>query len=1653
MTKNYKLIKKIKSSYDFEIFLAENTDTNQQVIIKTTKDLYTNEKEQKKLQNEYNKLITCNNKYIIEPKELIQNENRYYLVFEYFKAKAIKNILQENKISINNFLNIAIKICEAVLELHNNNIIHTELNSNIILLNRKNDVKLTNLTYAIFENENIKKDSEHLDVYKAPEQTYRINSIITKKTDIYSLGIIFYEMLSGIIPFNIDDLDSLSHSIVTKEFIPLDEIDKNIPKVLSNIVKKMLQKNPQDRYSDILSILVDLKKMTLSLQKNNSFEEFNINQFKKEFQINNDFTLYGREKQLKELVDNLNLNSNNIIFVTGNSGVGKTSFVKKALKNSNISQTNYLEIKFDNYKQNIPYKILYSNLRELSKQLLTKDRKTLLLWKNKLLNNLGDDIDILFNIIPELKVIVGDIKQTEKLSPTDTKIKIDNYLFKYIQLFATKKNPLVIFIEDIQWVDTITINWIENVIYKLTNIHLIITSRDNQKLNKLIQNLEKNHITSNIYDLKPLNIGDIKKLIDTNFSLENSEEVSKLIYSKTSGNALFINQFLKKILENEILYFNYENFTWQCDTNKILTISAADNIIELLENRITQLTKEENKLLKIASTIGNKFEEELLKKIFNNDETFNDTLKKLILNEWILKTNQKVDNIEIYCFSHDRIQQVLYSLIKEEEKKELHKKIGHTIIELNLHEKNNDFLTYINHFNKSKILFKTKDEKEYLATLNYNASLKARENGDFINSKEYMQVAIKLFGNIEKRDNYNEIVKNIAICEHLILNKQEALKYYKNAIENSTSNLEKAYIYELIIKLHTDFADFDYAYATGREALKLFNLKILKKFNPFIFLKDLLYLKYKLRNKKIYDLLLLKTATDEKTIIIIKILSAVLKAAYQIDPRLCVLTSMQLIKICLNNGLTKDAATGFMVYGIIFQGAIQGNHEIGYEYSQLSLDMIKKYNNMTLYPQVSFVCGYFSLSWNQPTSLTEQILFDSYSKGLIVGDLFHSGCAAANIIESMFLRGVSFDDILSQIKIFETELEKIRAKEQLGAIYSVKQSIKNLQGKTQNRLTLSDELFNEESYVKKLESYKSLHFAHYYYINKMIVLYFHKEYAKAYNIYTLSQNFLNDSKGTIHCTEHYFYESLILSKLYEKKDEKTKKTYLKIIKKNLVLFEQYSKRAPENFFIRKEIIKAEVQRIEKKFFESIKSLEYAIKISEQYSQINLKILANRLLNDIYSQEMKGSKTSIYLKEEEYKDLNEWGIKLKRTELNTKNNQFEINTLTKVAEIIVKEQKLPVLLKSLLNIIIENASAQYAVVLIEENEKYFVEAAISTISKKTDLMQHIELKNYKDIVHDVINFVLRTKKHIIIDDLTKNSIFFNEQQAVKRDVKSILCLPLTLHNKIKGIIYLENNALTKVFTKDKIKLLRHLSGQIAISIENATIYKNLEKKVQERTKDLDKKNIELENQNITLQKQNSKILELNSNILKENEKRKRAEAKLQEAISKLDLLATTDSLTNLKNRRVFDDTLELECRKVKRSKETLSLIMCDIDYFKLYNDFYGHLQGDECLKYVAKVLKKSLKRPGDLVARYGGEEFGLIMPNTSRQSALIIAKRIKEELSSLNIIHKKSRIDTRITLSMGLATSDDIEELSVKNLIYYADSKLYEAKNNGRNQIL
>ncbi|MFT7859821.1 MAG: diguanylate cyclase [Sulfurimonas sp.] len=1505
---------------------------------------------------------------------------------EYCSGIGLDKYVQKNELDLQSFLYIAIELCKSIESSHKQNIIIGNLNTSSVLIDNEDSLSVM-IRYG-----EISSTEEKNSIYRAPEQNERLNLTVDNSVDIYSLGVIFYEIVYEKIEQEHKSSQDFFYDLLTQELPSLHELDPSVPLTLSCIVDKMMAKNRDERYNDILAVHIDLAKCLKELKQNGTVGDF---------QINANGFIYGREASIHELEKIIRANEllNTLVAVYGNSGVGKSFLMDKVLQDNQEHFSHILELKLEKYKQNAPYEILYDALRNFTKQLLLQDENILEGYRKKLQKLLGNEAQILIDVIPELELIIGKQKKVQDINPVDKKARFDNMLFRYMELFFDKEKRFCIYIDDLQWADEVIIQWIQNILLKFKNLFIFVTYRNEEvqeehEIKKMFLRLESCDIKIEEIQLLGLTKEDIKKLLYNTMQLEQAEEVADIVVQKTNGNAFFVNQYIKQLRENGTIGFNPDTLQWYCNVQKLQEMPISDNVFEVLSRRIDLLDDSIRTLLNIASCIGSYFTYTRLQTIYADDVLFREALESAIKDEWIVVDSK--GRQEGYRFSHDKMQEAIYSKLDDETLVLIHYKIGNDILQNKHKLKNKALISCVNHLNAGASLFQDTD---LLIELNLKASLHSKKSGDFTSALIYIKKAMELISTMTMNTPELSVLKDRAECEHLCHNSDEAVYYYELALQLSGSKIEKAQVYELLIKFYSDISDFKKAYATGCEATKLFGFDMPKNFFPPQFVFDFLRLKIKLRGKSVDTICKLPDAQDEEFILLVKLAANSLQAAYQIKPELCVANAVKIVTLCLEKGLTKESVIAFTVFGVIFQGGILGNHTAGFDYYRLSIDMLKRFENTIQHAEVKFVSGYFATSWKQSAFKTEELWEEAYQNGLEIGDWFHTGCAAAGIMQSMFMRGVNLNVLLEKADHFLVVLKNIATVEQYGTVLSIKQAILSLQGKRTD--------FDEIAFVRSLAEYNSKHFAHYYYINKLSVLYRHKKYKKALEVSNEGKKFASDSKGMLHNTEHLFYEALTMAKLYEYETFSVRYRYKRVVQKARKRFYTWSLDCAENFMARAYLLDGELSRLQGDNSKAIALYEKALNTATVYMQTNIIVLANKLTEEIYK-ELNQKKAAKVYEEAFWEALIAWGAVEKEVEKTVA--KFDVEMLMKSSEIIVKEQRLSNLLEALIKTIIKNSGAQDAFLLLKEDQELFIEAEYSIDDKKTKVMQHQPYKESKKIVHPIINYVLRTQKSIVIDNLNENEMFRDTKNLYK-EVKSLLCAPLILKGEIKGLIYLENNLLAGVFTDEKVKLLQYLSGQIAISIENALVYNRLEKAVSIRTK-------ELENAN-----------------------------------KKLEKLSTTDSLTQMSNRRHFETHLESIWNLSMRKQIPVSIIMCDIDYFKNINDTYGHITGDYVLKNIAAIIKNSLKRTTDIAARYGGEEFIVALYDSDVEGASKVCKKIADTLKSdeKNFDIEGIKIEP-FTISFGISSVVPTEKHNYQDLIKSADEALYKAKRNGRDCI-
>ena len=1602
------------------------------------------------LRNEFDHLLQFPSAKLMAVKGIFTWNDTPVLLREYFEGQPLDLSLAHQSLSQDQFLRLAVALVEAVQSIHEAGCIHGRLLPEHILL-RPDLVDFRILGLRATARHDVGSQRQHQALldnpYLAPEQHPRSGAPVDNRSDIYALGALFYLMLTGQSPA---DRQAAGRSTAeTSSYTNLQRLCPELAPVVIRIVERMLAMDQRQRYQTLDAVVVDLRICLGRREAEAPLTDFQIDQLGDVRRLFSQGEHYGREVPLQRLVDSLRQSVGQpmaMVLVHGASGIGKSSLVYAA-QQSVADQYRFVQAKFEQYASNSPFQGLFAALRQLLRQLLSESPEQVRRWGALFDEALGSDAGILVEALPELVRFMGESPEAVALPAEDAKVRLYRLLSRFVQTLASLAPPLCVYLDDCQWADAATLEWLEAARHELNSVMVILAFRDDadsmsETLSGFLARLEEQKIQLLDLPLAPLSASLIRDLLQNRLKLaaEEAEALAVNIVEKTQGNPLYVSEYLRQCQLQRALRFDHVALAWRLDLQQLHNIPASENVVQLLAGRLTFLLREGQLVLKTAACIGNQFGVDLLKRLLP-DVAVEPLLANAQADGWLMP---RVAEPREYAFTHDRIQQAAYGLMDKQTAQRVHLSIAQCLMDG--HQSEAHLMECVHHYNVALEQIADTQLLAQVGELNLQASEVAKKNGDFHLALEHVAQAMALLlPRQTDPQRYAEILKERAECEHLCGRKSAALSFYQQALDTSVDTRQRTRIYELLIKFYTDCSEFQQAFDTGREALAHLGLRLPAGFHPVNFAVDYLQLKRKLQGATIETLLAVPEASDACIRDQIRLLSAMQKAAYQLRPELCVALAAKQVGLCLRHGNTREAVVGYMVFGVIFLGGIRGLAEEGEKYGRLSLAMLEHYNNQMQSAEVPFVYGYFAHSWVHPASDTERLWQRAYERGLDLGDWFHVGCAAAAILQSQLMRGQPLEQLLHQCDDFLATLQRIGAQSQVQVLVGIRQVILNLRSPSPSLPIFSHDDFDESAYLNALSQSSLRHLAHVYFVNKMWVLYFQGYYEEAADVAVISQGYMKDSQGLLHSAEHCFVHALVLAQTLQSGGRLARRRHHLRIKRYERKLHRWAKQCPDNFLARAQLLQGELYRIAGRVGKAIGCYQEANTTAQFYGQLNLQIVGHQLIEQLYASQAQRLAAHCHRLEKEQL-AERWGVERRYAQENSallakQSGHFDLDSLSSAVEVISQERRLPRLLETLMTILQENTLARRCVLMLQDNQQYLIQAESSVERDDIQVMQSEPYDQTADLPLRVINYVVATQEPILLDDACRYTVFSNEPYFTRYPVLSVLCVPLMIQGEVKGVVYLENDSAAGVFTQDRFALLRYLGGQIAISIENALVYQKLEQKVGERTQDIEWQKQELQNQNNT-------ILHLNQRLTKENDERKLAEQKLKDANQRLQMLATTDGLTGISNRRHFNEVLQRQYLHCKRHALPLALLICDLDEFKAYNDHYGHQAGDDCLIAVAECLASVVRQPDDLVARYGGEEFAVILPATDLDGALRIAERLHQAIEACAIPHELSSVTSRVTLSVGLSVGQQVD---ADQLIFRADTALYRAKRLGKSR--
>lgn len=1672
----YNLGEKVYEGNKITIYSGIRLNDGMPVLLKLLCAEYPNLYDVIKLKNEYelNQKIHSNN--ILKVYAMESYEKTPVLILEHFHGQSLSGILNEfKKFSLMDFLIIAIKLSQALIDIYNINIIHKAINPENIIINMESKtIKLTGFENAsLFSQElsaiDVMDDLENTLEYISPEETGKMKRKIDYRTDFYSLGIIFYEMLTGFLPFQASDKLAMVHCHLAVQPVSPYENDHNIPKVISDIVMKLMEKMPENRYQSAVGLKADLEKCKRLLEDSGSVAYFEIGEkdFSEAFKIPD--KLYGREKEiniLKDAFQRINKDSLEIVIVTGYSGVGKSQLVNTAWRSMKRHPGYFISGKFDQFEHDIPYSALIRSFKDLVQQILGENREQIEAWKNKLLDSLGSNGQIITNVIPEVEFIIGKQPEVVEVSPEEAKNRFLKVFKDFVRTFCEAQHPLIIFLDDLQWADLPCLKLIEILINdsQISNLLLIGAYRDNEVHEKhllklTLDKIQGKNIMVNTILLKPLKLIDIQYLIAEAFHCDSKEAnlLAELSYKKTVGNPFFLRQFLYSLYIEQLIEFNKKEWKWQWNLESIKNYQITDNVVELIADRISKFPQNTIETLKLASCIGSQFDLDTLSIIRKKAlrDTYSDICTALE-EGMILQLDSSICGS--YIFLHDRIQQAAYSLIEEKDRNRIHLEIGRLMISgSNLDKNEKKVMDIVNQLNLGIELVNNPTEKEQIAKLELIAARVAKESTAYDTAYKYLSIGIMLMDNYGWENSYkltHSLYAEAAEIACLNGDYNVVEQYTEIALNNSKTVLDKVKLFEVRIIAYTVQNEKLKVLDTALFVLKLLGMKFPQSPSLADVLISLMKTKFMLTCKKTDDLFQLPEMTDLFLSAALRIMVKMGMATYMISPNLFLLITLKAVRLYIKHGNLDSSPIGYAAYGMLL--CYIGDIDSGYEFGQLSLKLLDKFDAKEYKAQTFVLYNCFISSWKLSAKSTLNEFEKTYFIGQETGQLDYACTAACVHNVYAYYSGQNLIDLERKMSEYKSFMNNIKNKEALTTQSIYHQSVLNLIGSSNDIYYLKGEAYDEDQMIPIHLETKDRNNLCDVYINKAILAYLFGEYKEALKNSVAAENYLDGVSATLSVPVFYFYNSLIMLSEFEKQSLFEKKQILKKVSVNQRKMKKWAKHAESNFLHKFYLVKAEQARVLGKTLEAINFYEKAIKLASDNGYIQEEALGNELAakfylylgnkriakaymeQAVYCYVLWGAGSKVNRLSQLYPQILDFYGKsskpIKNMTVDSENKTdksamvLDMATIIKATHAISGEIKLEELLKKLVYILLENAGAQKVCYLIKKEEKYVIQAEGSIDGNKIEVMKEIDIKNNESLAKKIIYYVGHSGDSVILDDASASDQYKNDPYIAAAKPKSIMCMPVISKGNLLGILYLENNLIKGVFNNERIEILKIISSQLAISMENATLYANLEKSEKQLRRNHEKLEELVEKRTVKLKEEISE--------------RKKAEKLLEE-------MANHDNLTGLPNRKLFYSELKNSMESAKENKFSLAVIFIDLDGFKVINDTLGHCSGDIVLKIVSQRLLR-IVREGDMVSRFGGDEFIIFMTNLHNINVIgTVCENIINEVGKRIALGENNGY---VSASIGVSIFPDHGD-SVERLIKKADDAMYMAKKSGKNKVV
>jgi len=1410
--------------------------------------------------------------------------------------------IDESGVDLKFFFKVATQMVKIMRAIHHHHIIHKNINLHNLWIHPKTEfIQLIDFSIATrltreHQNHNELHLFEKFLPYISPEQTGRMNREIDYRTDYYSLGVSLYELLTGSLPFSAEDKMGWIHCHIAQKPTPPHQKNPKIPVMLSKVILKLLAKNAEDRYQSTHGLLQDLETCRQQWMAKGTISPFQIGQgdISEQFQIPQ--TLFGREKELKSLLntfDQISEGPSVMMLIGGYSGIGKTVLIHEVHKPIIAKHGYFIDGKFDQFQRNIPYSAITQAFSSLMRQLLTESSDQLQQWKTRIQTALGTNGSLMTDILPNLEQIIGKQSSVPELPPAEAQNRFQLTFRHFINVFAKSSHPLVLFLDDLQWGDSSSLNLIQELTLSQEIQYLfIIGAYRNNEVNKhhplmlMRSEIEKVKPVPQLF-LEPLELYSVREIVTETLHCDSeaAHPLAKLLYQKTEGNPFFVHELLKNLHEEEYITFHPEAGQWQWDIEKIQAMEVNDNVVDFMISRLHKLPEKTQQVLQMASCIGHTFELKILAAVTQLSPVNTALDLWVAVQEGIIVAlndqcrtamdqsfdteDTEVDLGALYKFQHDRIQQATHLLVEEHKQQAVHLKIGRLMLRgLTREEKEEHLIEIARQLNAGYALITDPQEKQQLLHLNVRACNKAKTAAAYKPALEYISIAKSLLPiDIHQSDwgnHYTEvlaIVKEYASCAYLASELEDAELHTKLLLSHAKTKLEKAEILHMQALQYVFMRKQEDVIQTEIQGLSYLGIRVPTSRPQLLasITSLLLTVKWKLRNVHIANLINTPPMTDPEKILSVQALQRLGATSVIVgNEDMMGFTILKQLQLTLKHGNSPDAAMTYMGYAILLQAGFN-DLKNAYEFGKMSMRLHTLHPNLTDKCRIPFFYAFIIHSWNHPWQTMMPYFKQALNAGYECGDLEHLGYACSEITKWQPM--ADLETLTQEAEKYMAIIADTKYDDLLDSCHFTQQFRLSLRDLTPDRFTLSSPAYDAEQGLARLKKSKFMSGIETYYQFRLILCVHFEDYQAALHWVQQADPLLSAIPGVPATVEYSIHAFLACAGAYPELNPWMKMKAKRRMRKEFRKMKHWSDYYPANTLHHTLLMEAELARIAGQKDQASRLYHEAIETVRANKQIRYEALTCEKTALFYDQQGYTEIASLFMKQA-HQAYGQWKAMAKVAQLEESyphlflskgpsetekvvsafqdnSRVLDMETVMKASHAISEEIHLGRLLEKLIKTVVENAGAEKGFLILKEEsgDQLFIQTEFSLQSGESVVLQTLPLEKSDHIPVSVVQFAARTNESVVLHDAAHDGNFTQDPYIVRIQPKSVLCSPILNQGKLVGLVYLENEITAGAFTEDRLEVLQVLSSQAAISISNASLYANLEEKVVERTQEL------------------------------------------------------------------------------------------------------------------------------------------------------------------------------------------------------------------------